>query len=46
MKIGTEGVEASLLDEEGGRRKKEVDWVGEYEGFVDGYKRKDGHQQN
>jgi hypothetical protein len=36
MKIGTGGMEASLLGEDGGRRKKEVDSVGEYEGFVDG----------
>jgi hypothetical protein len=36
MEIGAKGVEASLLDEKGGRHKKEVDSMGEYEGLVDG----------
>jgi hypothetical protein len=36
MEIGAEDVEASSLDEKGGRHKKEVDFVGEYEGLVDG----------
>jgi len=37
MKIGgSDGVEASSLDEIGGRLKKEVDSVGEYEGLVEG----------
>jgi len=35
MKIGTKGMETSLLDG-GGRHKKEVDSMGEYEGLVDG----------
>jgi hypothetical protein len=33
---GSDGVEASLVDEFGGRLKKEVDSVGEYEGLVEG----------
>jgi hypothetical protein len=36
MEIGADGVEASSLDEIGGRHKKEVDSVGEYEGLVEG----------
>jgi hypothetical protein len=40
MEIGAEGVEASSPDENGGRHKKEVDSVGEYEGLVDGLYKK------
>jgi len=36
MEIGAEGVKASSPDENGGRHKKEVDSMGEYEGLVDG----------
>jgi len=33
---GSDGAEASSVDEFGGRLKKEVDSVGEYEGVVEG----------
>jgi hypothetical protein len=33
---GPDGVEASSRDEIGGKLKKEVDSVGEYEGLVEG----------
>ena len=36
MEIGADVVEASSLDEMGGRHKKEVDSVGECEGLMEG----------